>query len=671
MMSTKVISSYYPHGYSIAQGNNLYITSTGSVGYFGVYAGYNATITNEGSVSGALRFEGIVMAAGGLITNGSTTNTGAEIKAFVGVLMKYVSGSVTNFGLIEGVDSFYGFGDGIELNAGGVVRNGSVASRSAVIEGAAGVSAYYGVLDVHNYGLIASAGVNKSGVYLGDGGQVTNGANTDTTAIIQGGNGVFFAPRGAGFVDNYGTITGQAVSGDGVLLGSGGTVINGTGGDRAALIQGAVGVSVEGAVGAVANAGTIRASDGYGVIIDLGGTLTNGSLNNPGALIEGYGGVYLYGATHGSNFGTICGTADGGSGVRLVHGASVTNGAAGHTAGLIEGYVGVRVYYEAAATVTNFGTIIGTGNTAVEFTAATDVLDVGAGSTFVGAVLGAGGALDLLSGTGTITGLFAAGGNVTVSGSMATTTFQNFGTVLVSAGASFTDHGAVKAAAGQTVNDAGILKLSEPVRDTNAGLIETTGTGLLTIAGSLVNTGTLAADGGTLVVKGAVTGAGVAMIGGGTLDLVSSFNEAVTFTGATGVLDMGQSQPYAATITGFSRSGGTSLDFGDIGFVGSTEATFSGTRNSGVLTVTDGTHTAQIKLKGNYTNSTFVASSDGHGGTVVVDSTAKDTVIAPSSSKFIEAMAGLGAPGVVGVIHTAQTWLSGRCTLASPHFATT
>ena len=659
-----------PCGYSIAQGNNFYITSTGGVGYVGVYAGYNATITNEGSVSGAFRFEGIVMGGGGLITNGSTTNTSAEIEAYIGVLMKYVSGSVTNFGLIEGVDSFYGFGDGIQLNAGGVVRNGSVASRSAVIEGAAGVSAYYGVLDVHNYGLIASAGVNKSGVYLGHGGQVTNGATMDTTAIIHDGNGVFFAPRGAEFVDNSGTITGQAVSGEAIFLGSGGAVTNGSGGDHAALIQGAVGVFIEGATGAVTNAKTIHASGGYSVVMDSGGTLTHGSLNNPGALIQGYGGIYLYGAAHGANFGTISGTGDRGSGVHLSDGASVTNGAAGHTVALIEGYLGVRVYYEAAATVTNFGTIIGTGGTAVEFTAATDVLSVGAGSSFVGAVLGAGGTLDLLSGTGTITGLFAAGGNVTVSGSMATTTFQNFGALVVSAGATFTDHGAVTTAAGQTVNDAGILKLSAAVRNTNAGLIETTGAGLLTIAGSLVNTGTLAADGGTLVVNGSVTGAGVAVIGGGTLDLASSFNEAVTFTGTTGRLDLGQSQPYAATITGFSRSGGTSLDLGDIGFVGSTEATFSGTRNSGVLTVTDGTHTAHIKLKGNYTASTFVASSDGHGGTIVVDSTAKDAVLAPSSAKFIEAMAGLGAPGIVGVIHTAQTWLSGRCTLASPHVAT-
>jgi hypothetical protein len=35
--------------------------------------------------------------------------------------------------------------------------------------------------------------------------------------------------------------------------------------------------------------------------------------------------------------------------------------------------------------------------------------------------------------------------------------------------------------------------------------------------------------------------------------------------------------------------------------------------------VTDGTHTANIALLGNYLASTFVTSSDGHGGTAIVD----------------------------------------------------
>ena len=71
------------------------------------------------------------------------------------------------------------------------------------------------------------------------------------------------------------------------------------------------------------------------------------------------------------------------------------------------------------------------------------------------------------------------------------------------------------------------------------------------------------------------------------------------------------------------------------------EATYSGTKTGGVLTVTDGTHTAQIHLTGNYLSSTFVASSDGHGGVTIVDPPA--TAALPPPHQLIAAMAGLGA----------------------------
>jgi hypothetical protein len=114
------------------------------------------------------------------------------------------------------------------------------------------------------------------------------------------------------------------------------------------------------------------------------------------------------------------------------------------------------------------------------------------------------------------------------------------------------------------------------------------------------------------------------------------------------VLELAQSQGYTGAITGFSKTNSTSLDLVDISFVSSTEATFSGTSKSGVLTVTDGTHTAHITLVGNYTKSTFVASSDGHLGTIVVDPKAKGgaAMIAPSPSlhPLIAAMAAMAAP---------------------------
>ena len=50
-----------------------------------------------------------------------------------------------------------------------------------------------------------------------------------------------------------------------------------------------------------------------------------------------------------------------------------------------------------------------------------------------------------------------------------------------------------------------------------------------------------------------------------------------------------------------------------------TTATFLGNANGGTLTVTDGTHAAHIALLGDYLTSGWTLSSDGHGGTIVVD----------------------------------------------------
>jgi hypothetical protein len=61
------------------------------------------------------------------------------------------------------------------------------------------------------------------------------------------------------------------------------------------------------------------------------------------------------------------------------------------------------------------------------------------------------------------------------------------------------------------------------------------------------------------------------------------------------------------------------LDLRDINPATVQTPTYSGTSSGGTLTVTDGTHSANIALLGNYLASTFVASSDGHGGTAIVD----------------------------------------------------
>ena len=83
-----------------------------------------------------------------------------------------------------------------------------------------------------------------------------------------------------------------------------------------------------------------------------------------------------------------------------------------------------------------------------------------------------------------------------------------------------------------------------------------------------------------------------------------------------------------------------SLDLEDISFGSKTMATYSGTSTSGVLTVADGSHVAKITLEGDYLASTFTVSSDGHGGTTVVDPPAAS--IASASAAMTDARSASG-----------------------------
>src|SRR5262249_47669902 len=75
---------------------------------------------------------------------------------------------------------------------------------------------------------------------------------------------------------------------------------------------------------------------------------------------------------------------------------------------------------------------------------------------------------------------------------------------------------------------------------------------------------------------------------------------------------------------------GDTIDFADIDPTKVQQPTYSGTASGGILTVTDGSHTANIALLGNYMASTFVTSSDGHGGTNVVNPSAAETSLTVS-----------------------------------------
>ena len=199
---------------------------------------------------------------------------------------------------------------------------------------------------------------------------------------------------------------------------------------------------------------------------------------------------------------------------------------------------------------------------------------------------------------------------------------------------------------------------------TSNGMISLNGVPL-TVTGPVDNDGVVAVA-GTITVEGAVTGVGKITVNGGDLTFTSQFDQDVTFLEPSGVLALAKSQSYRATISGFATSGATILDLGDISFVDAGEATFSGTASGGVLTVTDGTHTANINLTGNYLGATFVAASDGSNG---VDVVAKDSQ-APSAVHFVSAMAAINGHGGAAGLIEARVANDGRLMfLAAPRLA--
>ncbi|MEO7026785.1 MAG: hypothetical protein ABI056_04440, partial [Caulobacteraceae bacterium] len=204
----------------------------------------------------------------------------------------------------------------------------------------------------------------------------------------------------------------------------------------------------------------------------------------------------------------------------------------------------------------------------------------------------------------------------------------------------------------------------------NAGLIESdvallglTG-GETFIESAIENDGVLSANGKRFTVLKAVTGSGHVTIGAGALIFRSGFSQDVKFTGTTGVLQLDESQGYGGSISGFSQSGGTSLDLRDIGFVSASEASFSGTSTSGLLTVTDGSHTARISLLGDYLGSTFICSSDHHGGVKIVDSSSSSPVSnpakLPSTHAIVSAIAALTPNHAAISASHDQVWSSAR-----------
>jgi hypothetical protein len=201
---------------------------------------------------------------------------------------------------------------------------------------------------------------------------------------------------------------------------------------------------------------------------------------------------------------------------------------------------------------------------------------------------------------------------------------------------------------------------------TNQGAINVSNGDVLSITtNSWSNTGTISANGGNINIAVAETGGGSDLIYG-TSQIEYSLASAggVTFeAGATGQLLLLKSALFTGTVTGFSGSStGTpatsdKLDLRDINFA---SAQFTKSFANNVLTVTDGTNTANIKMVGAYALANFEFASDGNGGTLITEIAAQSVTISPVEGNNLinaaEAAAGVPLSGTVSGIAGGSTF---------------
>uniref|UniRef100_UPI0010F595AF beta strand repeat-containing protein n=1 Tax=Ramlibacter sp. 2FC TaxID=2502188 RepID=UPI0010F595AF len=175
----------------------------------------------------------------------------------------------------------------------------------------------------------------------------------------------------------------------------------------------------------------------------------------------------------------------------------------------------------------------------------------------------------------------------------------------------------------------------------NTGTLAASGAGGLVIESGLWNAGHLWANGGNVDVRGAVSGSGSATISGtATLEFGTASDATIAFAdGGSGTLSFDQASGFTGTIAGLAAD--DSLQFGELVFGSGTQISYTANaaNTAGRLTVSDGTHTAELTLVGRYAAADFQGSSAEDGNTVVTNS---------GSQSNGTVLGGVGADTLVG-----------------------
>jgi hypothetical protein len=535
------------------------------------------SITSTGTVTSTGTADGI---DGGTGTTWTITNAGVVSAASGNGVSLTGSGIVGNTGSISGKDA-------LVLKAGGSVTNNVGGSISGLGALGAGLGSGAGVFiagaagTVTNHSTISGAAY---GVGFGAGGLVTN------TSSITGGEDGVIVQGAIGTIANSGTII--ATVDDGVALFAGGSVTNASGASISGSNVGA-GIYITGGTATVTNAGSIAGADKTGVFIAGGGSLSNAATGSISAQVVGV--FFKNQAGTLTNAGFITGTGTGGTGVYLENGGSATNTSTGTITGNKFG-----VFLEGGfTTLANYGSI--------------------SGATYDGVVLGLGGVVTNAAGAsisganGGVYVKYRAAGTVTNSGSIS---------------ASGTGGAGIDLADGGSVTN----NLTGSVSGNSFGVFVNGAVGTVTNTGSIAS---VKYGGVELVKGGSVTNSAGASIKGGS-------NGVYAGTGASGIVtNSGSINAANASGAGVDLAGGGSITNNSGGSISGgafgvfTSGALGTLSNSGSIS---GSHGVGLEAGGNVTNAASASISGQAAGIF-----AQGGAATLSNAGSISATAGSGA----------------------------
>jgi hypothetical protein len=172
------------------------------------------------------------------------------------------------------------------------------------------------------------------------------------------------------------------------------------------------------------------------------------------------------------------------------------------------------------------------------------------------------------------------------------------------------------------------------------------------------------------VSSGGLLSGGLTLSGGtATISGSVSSSVTVTFVSAGGDLILKNPSTFAAEIGGFTLTT-QEIDLLGYAYNSSTETrswTEAASNTSGTLTVVDGSKTATLNLLGSYSTANFTLSSDGAGGTLIIDPPVEADTDA-DLHQLIEAIASYGVkPGLATGAHAFPPDPAHLPYVATPH----